>query len=90
MVNVLWQSHFESECLSVVLMGGTLTCAGCVLRVLRLGVAGFEVVNTLLGPERTDVLSRQKIRSARISVHTAEAFRSFWLVRVQGSGGCVV
>lgn len=50
-----------------------------------------EYINTLLGPERTDVLSRQDntIRSDLRSYR--EGFSgSFRLVRVKVSGGCVV
>lgn len=38
-------------------------------------VVGVEVVDTLLGPERTGVLSRQEIRSARMV-----GYRWLWLV----------
>lgn len=61
----LWQSHFGSECFPMVAHGWN---AGNLHRI-RLGPecpgrGGY--INTLLGPERTGVLSRQKIRSARI------------------------
>ncbi len=59
------------------LMGGTLACAE----------PGSDVVDTLLGPERTDVLSRQKTTRLIFS-HTAENFLG--LVLGKRSGLCVV
>lgn len=62
----------------------------CVwLRAVSLGCGGY--INTLLGPERTGVLSRQDntIRSDLRSYR--EGFSgSFRLVRVKVLGGCVV
>ncbi len=73
------------------LMGGTLTTSPAYdCRLMAGGCGGY--IDTLLGPERTDVLSRQKIRSARVSGHTGFAFFREGGVLVLGmdSGGCVV
>lgn len=43
------RDRFDPNVVRRTLMGGTLTCAE----------PGSDVVDTLLGPERTDVLSRQ-------------------------------